>query len=140
MLLGFSTFSSFAQISKIQAFLKQMDSSQAFKQASWGFCLLSGKDGKTLAKFQTDKSLIPASIEKVLTTSTAIALLGDTFRFKTSILVDGDISTDGILNGNIIIKGGGNPVLGSQKGSNQSMEVIITEFAIKIKSVGIKEI
>jgi D-alanyl-D-alanine carboxypeptidase/D-alanyl-D-alanine-endopeptidase (penicillin-binding protein 4) len=129
-----------AQPSKIQAYLKSMDSSEAFKQASWGFCLLSGKDGKTLAKFQADKSLIPASIEKVLTTSTAFALLGDTFRFKTSIFADGDISTEGILNGNIVIKGGGNPVLGSQKGSNQSMEAIITEFAQKIKSAGIKEI
>ena len=129
-----------AQNLKIQAYLKRMDSSEAFKQASWGFCLLSGKDGKTLAKFQAVKSLIPASTEKVLTTSTAIALLGDTFRFKTSILADGEISTEGILNGNIIIKGGGNPVLGSQKGSNQSMEAIITAFAQKIKSAGIKEI
>jgi D-alanyl-D-alanine carboxypeptidase/D-alanyl-D-alanine-endopeptidase (penicillin-binding protein 4) len=129
-----------AQPNKIQAYLKSMDSSEAFKQASWGFCLLSGEDGKTLAKFDADKSLVPASVEKVLTTSSAIALLGDTFRFKTTILVDGEISTEGILNGNIVIKGGGNPVLGSQKGSNQSMEAIITEFAQKIKSAGTKEI
>ena len=140
MLFSFITVSSFAQTNRINAFLKQMDSSEAFKQASWGFCLLSGKDGKTLAKFQADKSLVPASIEKVLTTSTAIALLGDTFRFKTMILADGEISTTGTLNGNIIIKGGGNPVLGSLKGSNQSTEAIISEFAQKIKFAGIKEI
>ena len=140
MLFSFITVSSFAQTNRINAFLKQMDSSEAFKQASWGFCLLSGKDGKTLAKFQADKSLVPASVEKVLTTSTALALLGDTFRFKTMILADGEISTTGTLNGNIIIKGGGNPVLGSLKGSNQSTEAIISEFAQKIKFAGIKEI
>lgn len=129
-----------AQPPGIQAYLKSMDNSEAFRQASWGFCLLSGKDGKTLVRFQADKSLVPASIEKVLTTSTAIALLGDTFRFKTTILTNGEISTEGILNGNIVIKGGGNPVLGSAKGSNQNIETVITEFAQKIKSAGINEI
>ena len=117
-----------------------MDTSKPFKQASWGFSLLSGKDGKTLANFQAEKCLVPASIEKVLTTSTALALLGDTFRFKTSILIDGKISADGILNGNIIIKGGGNPVLGSLKGSNQNIEEVITDFAQKIKAAGINKI
>ncbi len=62
-----------------------------------------------------DKSLIPASVMKLITTSAAIELLGPDYTFKTSIGYTGKISKFfNILNGDIVIKGGGDPSLGSE--------------------------
>ena len=116
-----------------------MDSSAEFRQASWGFCLLSGKTGKILASFNENKSLVPASVQKVVTTSAALHLLGDTFRFKTQVLYSGSIEK-GILKGDLIMKGFGNPVLGSVKGSQQSTEEVLNEFVDQVKSEGITSI
>ncbi|MBC7387768.1 MAG: D-alanyl-D-alanine carboxypeptidase/D-alanyl-D-alanine-endopeptidase [Opitutaceae bacterium] len=142
LLVGF-TFLNFLQANgqsvKIQKYLQKIDSSAELKQASWGFCLLSGKTGKQITEFKSNKSLVPASVQKIITTSAALAILGDTFRFKTQIFYAGKIE-NGQLKGDLIVKGFGNPVLGSQKGSQQNTAEIIEEFVGKIQKAGIKEI
>lgn len=126
--------------SKINAHLLKMDKSAAFRQASWGFCLYAPATKQTLAQFQAEKSLVPASVLKTFTTATAIALLGDTFRFKTEMGVDGEISKQGVLKGNLLLKGFGNPVLGSTKGSSENGSSIVQLFANKVKEAGIRRI
>ena len=126
--------------SKILHYLHKMDSSNSFRQASWGFCLLNGQTGKTLAQFQSEKSLVPASVQKILTTSAALALLGDTFRFHTSLFGVGTLDKNGTLRGGLCIEGKGNPVLGSVKGSAQDYKSIVQTFATQVKTRGIKQI
>jgi serine-type D-Ala-D-Ala carboxypeptidase/endopeptidase (penicillin-binding protein 4) len=124
----------------IHSFLLKIDSSAAFKTASWGFCLLNGHTGRTIAQFNASKSLIPASTQKLFTTATATALLGDTFRFKTEIWAKGTVSSDGTLQGDLIIKGKGNPLLGSEKGSNENPQKVVSTFAAAIANSGIKHV
>jgi len=52
--------------------------------------------------------LNPASVMKLVTTLAALDSLGPAHTFKTRILVDGPI-VDGILQGNLILQGGGDP-------------------------------
>lgn len=125
---------------KIQAYLKRMDSARAFEQASWGFHMVNSKTQKPIAQFQSKKSLVPASVLKIFTTATGLALLGDTFRFQTPLLMEGKIDNAGVLNGNLIVKGKGNPVLGSSKGSDEDGKAIIELFAKQLKSRGIKRV
>ena len=49
---------------------------------------------------------------KTVTTATALQLLGDDFQFETVLEYDGQV-TDGVLSGNLYIRGGGDPTLGS---------------------------
>jgi D-alanyl-D-alanine carboxypeptidase/D-alanyl-D-alanine-endopeptidase (penicillin-binding protein 4) len=140
LFLFFSVSNVLGQPVRVASYLAKMDSNSAFHQASWGFCLLSGKNCQPLQQFNPQKSLVPASVVKLFTTSAAIALLGDTFRFKTQLLIDGKISQDGILNGHLIVKGGGDPVLGSLSGGGQMKEPLMRELVKEIRAAGIKKI
>ncbi len=71
--------------------------------------------GKIVDEYNAHSSVIPASTMKVVTTASALELLGSDFRFKTTLEIDGEIDKNGTLNGNIYIKGGGDPTLGSVK-------------------------
>jgi len=55
-----------------------------------------------------DKSMNPASVMKMVTTNAALDLLTPAYRWKTELYHDGQIK-DGVLNGNLIIKGYGDP-------------------------------
>ncbi len=52
---------------------------------------------------------IPASLTKLATSIYALDILGEDFRFKTTLYSDGKLE-NGILSGNLTIAGGGNPV------------------------------
>ena len=68
--------------------------------------------GETFFNKNGDQLLTPASITKLITTATALEILGDDFTFKTTVQIDG-ILENGIVRGNLIIKAGGDPLLGS---------------------------
>jgi len=87
--------------------------------------------------YDADRELIPASIMKLVTTATALELFGEDFRYETAILYDGQI-TDSILNGNLYIKGGGDPTVGSADFRNR--DKAINEWINAIKKAGIKQI
>lgn len=60
------------------------------------------------------KSLTPASCMKVITTGAAYYLLGPESHFQTELEYDGVIES-GVLHGNVYIRGGGDPCLGSNR-------------------------
>jgi D-alanyl-D-alanine carboxypeptidase/D-alanyl-D-alanine-endopeptidase (penicillin-binding protein 4) len=60
------------------------------------------------------KSLNPASVMKLVTTYAALDLLTPTYHWKTEIYRDGNVS-NGVLNGNLIIKGYGDPSFKAQE-------------------------
>jgi len=88
-------------------------SSKGLEHASIGLLAVDLKTGDTLLDFNSDKSLVAASTQKLLTSAAALEILGADFTFKTILEYDGIITNDGVLTGNIIIRGGGDPALGS---------------------------
>ncbi len=60
------------------------------------------------------RSLNPASVMKLVTTLAALDTLGPAHTFKTRIWVEGEIK-DGILTGNLILQGGGDPGLTQER-------------------------
>ena len=95
------------------------------------------KTGKILYESGSTKSNIPASTMKLITTSTALEVLGPNFRFETNIEIDGEISKDSTLKGNLYIRGGGDPTLGSEKTGDKNF---MTNWISAIKKAGIKNI
>lgn len=61
-----------------------------------------------------EEAFNPASVMKIVTTLTALDKLGPAYVWKTAILVDGDI-VDGVLRGNLILRGGGDPALTQER-------------------------
>ncbi|MHC6224810.1 D-alanyl-D-alanine carboxypeptidase/D-alanyl-D-alanine endopeptidase [Pseudomonas sp. X10] len=64
--------------------------------------------------YNADVSVNPASTMKLVTTYAALELLGPTHQWKTEFYSDGPLS-NGVLNGNLYLKGGGDPKLNMEK-------------------------
>ncbi len=65
---------------------------------------------KALIAHNAETAMNPASTMKLLTTYAALDLLGPAYRWRTEIYRDGELF-DGVLLGNLVIKGYGNPEL-----------------------------
>lgn len=68
-----------------------------------------GNPAPLLAHGET-RSFNPASVMKLVTTLAALELLGPAHTFRTRVEVEGEIR-DGVLVGNLILRGGGDPAL-----------------------------
>ena len=111
---------------------------KGMKHASVGYLIKEVHSQETLYSYQPDMQLTPASVLKVLTTATALELLGEEYRYPTTLLYDGSIQ-DSILYGNIYIKGHGDPTLGSAYFAPES-ERFIRQWVDGIRRLGIREV
>ncbi|MFA8433629.1 MAG: D-alanyl-D-alanine carboxypeptidase/D-alanyl-D-alanine-endopeptidase [Marinifilaceae bacterium] len=100
--------------SKAQRAIQHFASDTELKHASIGFLARDLSSGKTIAQHQAEKSLAPASTLKLLTTATALEILGPDFQFSTQIAHNGKVLPSGQLNGNLYLIGGGDPTLASK--------------------------
>ena len=66
-----------------------------------------------LYEYQSGKKMIPASISKVVTSAIALQYLGAGYEFKTVLFTDDVNISDGVINGNLYIKGYGDPAFGT---------------------------
>lgn len=86
---------------------------------------------KTLYELDPDLPMIPASITKLITSAAAFSKLGSNYNIQTKVFTDDSDIKDGVINGNLYLKGYGDPDLNS--GDMQTL-------ASDINSKGIKEI
>ena len=98
------------------------------------------KTGKVAAELNPLMSLVPASIMKVITTATALEVLGGSYTFKTIIQYTGHIDENCVLHGDIIIKGGGDPALGSKFFTDGDPSEFMDTWALAIRNAGIDSI
>ncbi|MDH6306766.1 D-alanyl-D-alanine carboxypeptidase/D-alanyl-D-alanine-endopeptidase (penicillin-binding protein 4) [Parabacteroides sp. PF5-5] len=85
---------------------------KTMKGASFALLAKDVNSGEILYSYDENRQLTPASVLKLVTASAALELLGEDYRFVTKLEYDGKIS-NGVLEGNLYIKGGGDPTLGS---------------------------
>ena len=76
---------------------------------------LQDQSGKDLLSYNSEKLLVPASLQKLFTTSYVLDQLSKDFVYKTYLLSSGSLDTNSkILNGNLIINTSGDPSLESR--------------------------
>ncbi len=121
---------------QLQHFLTHPD----YKNASVGILVSEVETGNTVFELNADKLLIPASVMKVVTSATALEILGPDYRFRTRLGYSGKIEK-GTLKGDLIIIGGGDPALGSEYFKDHYFAPHFLEtWAKQIKAAGIKRI
>lgn len=91
------------------------------KGASVGVEIRDAASGERLGSWNADASLTPASTLKVVTTATALEVLGPDFRFRTRLAYTGTLRNDSLF-GDLLLIGGGDPALGSAYFSDQARE------------------
>lgn len=96
-------------VRELQADLDALLKNRDLAAAHIGVCILSTETGEYLYRLNDGKAFVPASLVKLLTTAAALEHLGPDFRFTTRIYLDGRIRQGGDFEGNIIIRGSGDP-------------------------------
>lgn len=118
--------------------IKQLLQAPYMKGSTFSLVVKETGNGKSIYRYDTDRQVSPASVLKTVATSTALEILGEEYRFPTSLEYDGTIK-NGVLKGNLYIKGSGDPSLGSSHfapGQNQ----FLTTWIEAIREAGIRKI
>ncbi len=112
-----------------------------YRNAAIGIHVVDLANGSTLIEMNGDKLLIPASALKIITSATALEILGPDYCFKTHVGYTGKIADNNELNGDLVIIGGGDPTLGSVYFRNSALnDSFIQVWVNKIKASGVKKI
>jgi len=82
-----------------------------FANADVGLLVVDARTGEKVWGYGDDKALLPASTNKLLTAATAMRELGPSYRFPTWVMVDGAVDGNGVLNGDLYVKGQGDPTM-----------------------------
>jgi len=99
--------------SSVQSIVDKQLKYSEFDYANVSLTLIDIESNNVMASHRPKKVLVPASSLKLITTLTGIQVLGADYTFKTELYYSGKLQSDGVLDGDIIIKGGGDPTLGS---------------------------
>ncbi|MFA6584397.1 MAG: D-alanyl-D-alanine carboxypeptidase/D-alanyl-D-alanine-endopeptidase [Elusimicrobiaceae bacterium] len=123
----------------ITGIFKDYDSGE-LADAQWSFRAVDTGSGKEIAAHNARKNLCPASGTKLFTTAAALNSLGPKHRFKTVLFRSGRID-GGTLSGDIFIKGGGDPALGSDRANGSApLEELLASWVQAVKKAGISKI
>ncbi|MCB0429213.1 MAG: D-alanyl-D-alanine carboxypeptidase/D-alanyl-D-alanine-endopeptidase [Flavobacteriales bacterium] len=124
--------------SSLHDYLDRMADMPELRHASWGFFAIPVFSDTVVAAHNANMSLIPASVMKVVTTGVALDLLGPDARFETLLQYEGTLDTARrVLFGNIVIRGGGDPSLGSEVFGTTRRDSIIRKWVRAIRAAGI---
>lgn len=84
------------------------------------------------------KAMLPASTMKCITTAAAMEMGIDTLRFESQAFIRGSIDADGVLHGDLVIRGNGDPTLESTQ--FPAVPSFLKMIVDSVKAKGIKEI
>jgi serine-type D-Ala-D-Ala carboxypeptidase/endopeptidase (penicillin-binding protein 4) len=120
---------------KVAQYLKR----PGVRSAQWGIQILDPDTNKVLIEVNPDKTFLPASVLKVLTTSTALEKLGPDFQYRTGVYTNGTLDPDGTISRDLILVGRGDPNLTDPYGELLEKPVF-QELAEKLQAAGVKRI
>lgn len=122
----------------LQLQVKSFTKNSRFENASISVSFYDIEGDSTIAAHHQNQSLVTASTAKLFSTATALEILGSDYRPSTKVFIEGKIDSVGILHGNIIIKGEGDPTLGSKYfHSKENRAEFLSNWAFAIKNKGI---
>lgn len=117
--------------------LSSIINSASNQEAFWSVTVRD-EEGNILEGYNSDKLIIPASNQKLFTTAAVLDGLGSDFRYTTNIYGDG-VLIDSVWEGNLIIKGMGDPSISGIM-YNENRYHVFSSLARKLKELGIYEI
>jgi D-alanyl-D-alanine carboxypeptidase/D-alanyl-D-alanine-endopeptidase (penicillin-binding protein 4) len=116
-------------------------------KGEWGLVIVDAESGEPLYQQNADRYFVPASNMKLFTTALALAKLGPEYRFRSTLETSGTISSAGVLTGNVVLVGRGDPNLSNRKFPYELKEEFdgppqkaLAELVDALVAKGVKEI
>lgn len=94
----------------LQAEIQRILNARVCREGTVGVVIMNLADNRIVFERNPDLPMKPASNQKILTTIGAMGLLSPQYQFKTTVFQGGE-SSHGVLNGDLFLKGGGDPFL-----------------------------
>ena len=111
-----------------------------FANSFIGIEVTSVKTGESLFHQNENRNFLPASNLKLVTTAAALGTLGVDFRYTTQLVTNGEIK-HGVLKGDLIIRGSGDPTFGSPSMfPDKDPTYIFDGWADTLEKLGIEKI
>ncbi|GAB4319426.1 MAG: D-alanyl-D-alanine carboxypeptidase/D-alanyl-D-alanine-endopeptidase [Candidatus Sumerlaeia bacterium] len=113
-----------------------------FRNAFWGVIVQSEDGRDTLYARNPNKSFMPASNTKLLTTAAALHYLGEDFRWQTQLFWTGTLEREsGTLQGDLIIAGSGDPTIsGRYRTDDTTTTGILDQWAEAVARLGVRRV
>ena len=96
---------------------------------SVGIIIQNLETNQTIYQKDASRTFFPASTTKTITATVALAYLGADYQFSTNLAINGKISADGILNGDLVLHFSGDPSFTTT--DLQALLNTITQHSIK---------
>ncbi|MFZ2286341.1 MAG: D-alanyl-D-alanine carboxypeptidase/D-alanyl-D-alanine-endopeptidase [Bacteroidales bacterium] len=113
--LSFLAFMIPVSLSSQQEVMDSILADTTLTGTSYSFCFADAVTGEIIFGYDADRNLAPASVMKLYPTSVALLFLGPDYRYSTVVGLSGTFNRRrGVLDGDIIIRGTGDPSLGSE--------------------------
>ena len=136
-----SPFYVWSQTHKAQTAIEDFAKHPNLQSASISFMAVAAKDNRTIAAYDANRVLVPASTMKLWSTAAGFELLGKDYKAKTEVYYTGEITQDSILRGSVIIKGFGDVTLGSSYFKDRAnMRDFFKDWVEHFQAQGIKVI
>jgi D-alanyl-D-alanine carboxypeptidase/D-alanyl-D-alanine-endopeptidase (penicillin-binding protein 4) len=113
--------------------LSQATRSPGVQRASWGIVVHSLDRQERLFELNPRTLFVPASVAKLVSAATAADAVGWDYRFETTLNATGPI-IDGVLSGDLLIVGSGDPTIGGRAGDD------LLHLVNAVKAAGIRRI
>ncbi len=133
-----STYRKISPLARLHRELNRALSDPAFYNGYWGVAIQSLKTGEYFYLRNENKSFRPASNMKLFTTGTALVKLSPDFTYWTKLYRTGKIK-NGILNGDVVIRGSGDPTITGRFHDDNTLRVF-QDWADSLKKAGVKKI
>ena len=120
-------------IAQLQRDITQATQGPGVQRGLWGIAVHSLDRNERLFELQARALLVPASVAKIAAVATAAEAVGWDYQFETTIRATGPV-TDGVLAGDLLVVGSGDPTIGGRAGED------LSTWAAALKAAGIRRI
>ena len=128
-----------ANAQKAQKAINLFAADPIMKSGRLSFLAIDLESDSIIGSYMKDSSLVTASTTKLFTTATAFEVLGKNYTPVTRIYADGPIDQNGILHGNLWIRGSGDVSMGSSYFNSEGHEFdFLSNWTDSIILMGIK--
>ncbi len=94
-----------------------------YDDSTWGLRVVDIDTGELVYDLRSDENFYIGSVRKMFTLGEALGTLGPDFRFHTPVYRRGDITSEGVLEGDLVLVASGDFTMGGRRNADETMAI-----------------